>query len=128
MTVFPKRKSLKSIYASLLVLALTTFPYEASSVEVAAFFQSAPKVAQAPGTGDSQTKAPARPVDEAECQDTVKLYLSLSATHNKAQPAAEALIETIYRHETMQRLVMIAAAAGCGMRPFIDEEVRRNKR
>lgn len=128
MTVFLKCKSRRGIHASLMVLALTTFTNDASSVEVAAFFQSAPKVAQSPGASDSQTKVPARAVDEAECQDTLKLYLSLSATHNKAQPAAEALIETIYRHETMQRLVMIAAAAGCGMRPFIDEEVRRNKR
>jgi adenylate kinase len=128
MMVFRKHKSRATLQSMLVLLAMTTSAAEAATVEVAGLFQNGPKVAQAPAPAEAQPTVPVKPVDETVCKDTSNLYLTISATHNTRQQAAEALIETIYRHETMQRLVAIAAAAGCGMRPFVDEEVRRNKR
>ena len=124
--VFRKHKSYARFPSVLVVLAMTTAAAKAATVDVAGLFQNGPKVA--PASAEAQPTVQVKPVDETVCKDTSNLYLTISATHNTRQQAAEALIETIYRHETMQRLVAIAAAAGCGMRPFVDEEVRRNKR
>lgn len=128
MMLIRKHKSLSTLQGMFVVLAITTSAAKAATVEVAGLFQNGPKVAQAPAPAETQPTVQVKPVDESVCKDASNLYLTISATHNTRQPAAEALIETIYRHETMQRLVAIAAAAGCGMRPFVDEEVRRNKR
>lgn len=121
-----KRKSHNAMPYAVLGICIAVVTSPSLAVEPGNLFVTETPTAQASPRDPKVTQV--RAVDQSECQDAVKLYLDLSATHNAPQRAAEALIETIYRHETMQRLVAIAAAAGCSMRPFIDEEVRRNKR
>ncbi|WP_114947224.1 hypothetical protein [Microvirga calopogonii] len=65
--------------------------------------------------------------DAALCQDTLSLYLSVSTKTFESRVAAEVLLETLARHETLERLIAMATASGCELRPFLEEEVRRNK-
>ncbi|WP_262030184.1 hypothetical protein [Microvirga sp. Mcv34] len=122
-----KRKSnivFRLVRASFVLLCIAN-PVHA--VEVSGRFGTGPRIAQATAAGEPQARAQPRVTDAALCQDALGLYLKVSAKTFESKVAAAVLFETIARHETLARLISIATAAGCELRPFLDEEVRRSK-
>jgi hypothetical protein len=110
--------------ATLLTLALAC---SAHANEPSGRFVTGPRIGQGTAAGEPQTRAQTKAPDAVLCQDTLGLYLNMSTAKFESKVAATVLMETIARHETMERLILMATASGCEMRPFLDEEVRRNK-
>jgi hypothetical protein len=110
--------------ATLLTLTLAC---SARANERSGRFVTGPRIGQGTAAGEPQIRDQTKAPDVAVCQDTLGLYLNMSTAKFESKIAAEVLLETIARHETMERLILMATASGCEMRPFLDEEVRRNK-
>jgi hypothetical protein len=97
------------------------------AIEGSGRFGNGPRIAQAPAAAEPATRVQSRNTDATLCRDILGLYLNVSSTTFASKVAAEVLLETIARHESMGRLITMATASGCELRPFLDEEVRRNK-
>lgn len=112
------------IGANLIVLS---FVNPVHAVEGSGRFGTGPRIAQAAAAGEPQARAQSRTADASLCQDTLGLYLDVSTRKFESKVAAEVLLETIARHESLARLIAMATAAGCELRPFLEEEVRRSR-